>query len=363
MSVFDRALDRVETNIHKEHNCIPFSFPRFNNFLPGIEQKKYYIVTANSGVGKTQITDHMFWYTPYEFVKDNETDIKLKFFYYSLEMDKESKMLQMIARRLFMKYGIRTNVMAMQSIGKNRCSEELYEKMKECREYCEGLEDITFIHADQINPYGIYKEVKEWAEKNGTVHTKIEKRKNKQGKLEDVEFFDYYTPNDENVYPIVITDHLAELIPEKGMNLKATIEKHSNNMKLLRNNFGITCVDVQQQMASKEGVEHAKFNKHEPSLDGLGESKLTQRKANIILGLFAPSRHEITDYKGYDMTKMQDHFRWMMVLKNRNGISNVSTPLFYDGAVNVFKEMPKKDSPKLSLAYERACRLVLESML
>lgn len=49
MSVFDRALKRIQENREREYNCIPFDiFPRFSEYLPGIMQKTYYQVTANS---------------------------------------------------------------------------------------------------------------------------------------------------------------------------------------------------------------------------------------------------------------------------------------------------------------------------
>lgn len=50
MSVFDRALSRIEENRDKRFNCIPFTevLPRFSEYLPGITQKTYYQITANS---------------------------------------------------------------------------------------------------------------------------------------------------------------------------------------------------------------------------------------------------------------------------------------------------------------------------
>ena len=38
-------------------NCIPCPFVRFREVWPGIERKKYYIVTGQQKSGKTQFTD------------------------------------------------------------------------------------------------------------------------------------------------------------------------------------------------------------------------------------------------------------------------------------------------------------------
>lgn len=56
MSLFDRVyqqiVDRRERSLSGKINCIPFGLPRFEEEIPGIEQGKYYIVTANSKVGR-----------------------------------------------------------------------------------------------------------------------------------------------------------------------------------------------------------------------------------------------------------------------------------------------------------------------
>lgn len=55
-NLFDRVLtkikDRRERLLSGKINCIPWGLPRFENENPGIEQGKYYLITANSKVGK-----------------------------------------------------------------------------------------------------------------------------------------------------------------------------------------------------------------------------------------------------------------------------------------------------------------------
>ena len=352
-TIFDRAFEKVTVNRYKKINCIPFGLPRFEEYLPGIEKKKYYIITANAGVGKSQITDHLFLYQPYEYSLLNP-DIKVKWFIFSLEMDKETKWIQAIARYLFKNYGIRADTAQLQSIGKNRISQELWEKFKEAKSYMDRLEDhIIYFHDDPINPYGILKEIETYYKENGTIHYKEYDHQLDNGMVEKRKIFDYYVPNDPDTYIISITDHLSELVPEidkspngdkRKLSLKETIEKHSDNMKYLRNRYGHIPVDVQQQMASKEEQQFTMsgrsiISKLEPSLDGLAESKLTQRKANKVLGLFAPDRYELEEHAGYNIVAMGDSYRSLKILKNREGISNVRVGLYFDGAVNYFKEL------------------------
>ena len=91
----------------------------------------------------------------------------------------------------------------------------------------------------------------------------------------------------------------------------------------------------------QESVENKKANKLKPTLDGLGDSKLIGRDANVILGLFSPFRHEIPEYMGYDITKFKDRIRFLEIIGGREGGAGTICPLYFDGATNYFKELPK----------------------
>lgn len=334
--LFNDAWRRVEENRHNPINCIPFGFPRFEEYLPGIMKKHYYIVTANSGVGKSQLTDFMFLYQPFNFWLANKEKIRLKIYYFSLEMDKESKIVAGMSKRLYEKYKIRIDPKQILSFSKNRLPSYIYESLYKTKEYFEEFEDVVTLIDDQLTPSQINNFVENHAAKSGKIYYK---------NVEDQIVFDKYIPTNKNEYTIFITDHLAELSTERGQDLKATIETHSNNNRINRNKFGFTFIDVQQQMAAKEDQEFYQglsiTTKLEPSLHGLGESKLTQRKANVVLGLFAPNRFELPTYRGYNIGVLQDNFRSLSILKYRNGVSNVHVGLYFDGATNYFEELPQ----------------------
>jgi len=343
MKLFDRAIDKIDENRNKEFNCIPFDklLPKFSEYLPGITQKTYYIVTASSKVGKSQISDFMFLYHPYNFIKTSKDKIKLKIFYFSLEMDIETKLIAGIGKKLYDDYKIIAPVKQLLSQGKNRVSGELWDKIISLREYFEELEDILIINDGNINPTGIYKQMYKYATDNGTILKKRVNIKHEDTGADDtLEVFDRYIPNNPDEYVIIITDHLAELTCERGWGIKDTMEKHSDYMRILRNMFGYIPVDIQQQSASQESLDKFKAGKLEPSVEGLGESKLTARKANIILGLFSPYMHEIADYRGYDITKLKDNYRNLSIIRQRNDISSVNLGLYFNGACNYFSELP-----------------------
>lgn len=295
----------------------------------------------------------MFLYAPFNYYINHKDNIKLKIFYYSLEMDKQSKIIAGMSKYVYEKYKVKLDVQKLESKGVNRLTQDELTMVYDTRDYFDQLDEVLTIHDDQINPYGIYKELDNYARNNGKIVTKtIQIKDPDTHETVSKEIYDYYIPNNPNEYVIVIVDHLGELNLERGpdgrtMDLKGTIEKHSDNMRILRNKYGFTLIDVQQQMASKEDQEFYKglpiSAKLEPALHALGESKLTQRKANVVLGLFAPDRYQLPEYRGYNIRLLKDNFRDLSILKNRNGIGNVHVQLYFDGAVNYFKELPKSD--------------------
>ena len=66
--------------------------------------------------------------------------------------------------------------------------------------------------------------------------------------------------------------------------------------------------------------------------------------ANIVLGLFSPFKFSLREYEGYDITKFRDNIRFLEVLVNRDSEMGGICPLFFDGAVCQFNELPRPDN-------------------
>ena len=100
---------------------------------------------------------------------------------------------------------------------------------------------------------------------------------------------------------------------------------------------------IQQQSFEGEGNEAFKLNKVRPSVAGLGDTKYTSRDSNVVLGLFSPIRFGIENYLGYDIRKFKDNIRFLEMIVNRDGEMGGLCPLFFDGAVCQFNELPRPD--------------------
>ena len=70
---FDEVLNKIKTNRDNNkggyYNCIPFEgFERFKKIILGIRNSEQIIITASSGVGKTQLAKYMFIQSPLNYI-------------------------------------------------------------------------------------------------------------------------------------------------------------------------------------------------------------------------------------------------------------------------------------------------------
>jgi len=342
MSLFDRVFkyikDRRERVLTGKINCIPWGLPKFEAFNPGIEKAKYYLLTANSKVGKTQITDFLFVYNPFRQIKEKKLPIKLVIKYFSLEMSKEEKTLQFLCHLVFVMSNMRLIISPTDlSSARNPINSEVLDFIESHSDYInEFLSCVEFI--DNIrNPFGIFNYMRSYALKNGKQH-----KKNVAFTNEEVD--DYYEENNPEEYVMCIVDHAKLLSTENGGTVAQAIGDLSSKYFIqLRNKYYQIPVLIQQQAAAQESVDNMKANRLRPTLDGLGENKTTQQDANVIFGLFSPFRHHIPEYEGYDIKFFKDNIRFLEILGGRSGGAGTICALYFNGAVNYFKELPKAD--------------------
>jgi hypothetical protein len=256
-----------------------------------------------------------------------------------------------ICKKLFTDYGIITDINFVLSRGKNRISQEIYNKVLETRKYFEQMEDVLEIFDGSMNPTGINHRMLQIAKQNGNYLMKTVD----DGKGGKIEVFDRYVPHNPNMYTMVLIDHVSLTKKEKGYNTKETIDRLSEYLIPMRNNFGFIPVVVQQIGRGNSTADRMKLDRLEPQLSDFKDSGNTQQDANVILSLFAPKRYELERFRGYDITKLRDRFRSLTILKNRDGESDIRIGLHFVGEAGHFAELPKlkqfEADPKLYNQY------------
>jgi len=338
---FKRIEDKRQRILDGKINCIPWGLKRFEDESPGIEQKKIYLITAATKVGKTQITDWLFLYNVVQQVIDNNLDIRIKIFYFTLEMSKEEKMLSCFSNILYMKEKIIISPKELKSTQQSKpLSNDILILLKKYKPYFDKIEEVVEFIDSVRHPFGIFSLVRDYAMANGTIHYKdIDIDGNKTTVV------DYYEPNDPDEYVITIVDHIGLISSEKRNGIHLSLHESmsvlsSDYLIKLRNRFGYIGVIVQQQALVGENIEHKKAGMLRPSLANLGDNKLTSRDINVAFGLFSPYRNELPEYMGYDITKFEDNIRFLEIITARDGGAGTICPLYFDGAVNYFKELP-----------------------
>lgn len=62
-----------------------------------------------------------------------------------------------------------------------------------------------------------------------------------------------------------------------------------------------------------------------------------------MLAIYDPYRDGLKNYRGYDIEKLSDHFRSLMVLKNRFGESDVEVGVNFFGNICYWFELDRPD--------------------
>lgn len=64
---------------------------------------------------------------------------------------------------------------------------------------------------------------------------------------------------------------------------------------------------------------------------------------DCLIGVFNPFKHELPEYKKYDITKLQNYCRFAEVILNRGGQCGGIVGLYFDGVTCDWAELPKPD--------------------
>jgi hypothetical protein len=329
------------------------------------------MVTAGSGVGKTQVTKALYVREPLEYALKN--NLNLKIFYFALEESEQEFIDTMICNFISARCDVRMDLLTLQGYREKSLDAGFMalidSHIDEIEELLEKVEIIDSVY----NPTGVYKYCRDHADRTGKHHyedrefikQKIDQDGNFYTVKEKTKVYSHYVPNDPSAFTIVIVDHMSLLTPEKikdtgsMMNQHQTMAHWSTNyaLKQVTKHWGWAVVNVIQQEQSGEKEQFTNKGesiqkKTEPSLAGFANNKEIQRDAKVIIGVYSPDRYGFDDYHGYDIRRFRDTFRAMKILKNRFGAPNKYHHFLFDGATNRFKELPKADERDVLVNYE-----------
>jgi len=281
--------------------------------------------------------------------------MKLKILYFSLEMSKESKVLQAISYKLNKDYNISISPQHLRSTFAGYILDDRVLKIIQCSDFQSWLrkfESIVTLVDDIRSPDRIHAFVKGYAEKHGRY-------------IIENDIIQDYIPDDPEEHIIVICDHLSLLMPDNGDTLHMAMYKYSAYHCLeFRDRFKYTVVNIQQQSAdsAKQQFDYrgnSILEKVRPSPDGLADMRLSARDVNLMISLFNPYSYNIEEYEGIDLRRIGRWHRELFVNLNRDGMANAQLQLYFNGAVNEFMELPREmDDTMYKLIQNKVNKLI-----
>lgn len=348
--VLENAKERREKILSGKVNCIPSPFKTFRYDFPGVELGTYYLVSGGAKSSKSKITNFLFLFNSILYAYHHPELVRLKVFYALLEEKAENITGKFICYLLYILSDkkIRIDIKTFKSVDEGRVLSSDILELLGTLEYQSILkffeEHVVFI--PDRNPTGVYHTLEKYAEANGTIHRKMVEGYEK-------EIFDYYEPNDPDEYVLCIIDHISLISCERSMDLRNSIKKLSEYLKIVRNKYNYIPVVVQQQNSESLSLEAFKANKIRPTQKGLADSQDPGKDCDVMLGITSPFSWELKEYLKYDITKLRGYCKFLEIVLGRDGESNAILGMYFDGATGYYAPLPKYDNiPELNKVYQ-----------
>jgi hypothetical protein len=341
---YEDFIERVENGRQGYYQGFTTGSAKLDGAIQAVQKATYYLIGGNTGTGKTAFADHCFVLKPYEeFLKsrvneklnDTESKLKLRIFYNSFEVERTRKIGKFVAHHLYNKFRIITDINTIFSAGKNKLSDELYEKIKLSRDYIEKMEDYVHITDNTTNPTGIYMQLKKYMDSKGKV-VPVKKMVN------GVEItFNKYIPDDPYEIVLSITDHVGLLRPEKeATTKKERIDKYSQQCIDLRNFYGVSSVAISQFNRDIADMDRRRFAELTVQIEDFKDTGNASEDANIVMGLFNPTRYNLNTYSNLDISRFASRYRNVVILKQRDGSDMLKLHQNFLGEVGYFRDFP-----------------------
>ena len=351
MNLFYETLKNIEQKAEIKQkggfNGIPYPYPRLAEFLPSIDRETVIGITSYTGAAKSKFLRYTYIIHPYEFSIINDYPILID--YYSMEDSAMKVYKNILCNYLYSKHKMRISTFDLDSKFKSLSSDVL-KRIKEAEGYMQDFSNKVRIKDNLTHPYAIYRDVYKTATELGEIITKPADYDNTKQQIID------YKPKD-NTHWIIVCDNLNNIDKEKHHHDKkeAMDSFVQRDCRLLYSKiFKATIVIIHQQALEAERQQFTNaggsiLEKIKPSLANLGGTKEVVRSYHLVLSLFAPHKFKIEKYKDYDIKMIGNNFRELEVLKTNDGFDNVSVPLYFDGAAELFRELPHSEKQKEEL--------------
>lgn len=343
---------------------------RVSRYLYGTQRGRYYLIGADSSVGKTTLADFMYILNAWQSAK--KRGVAIKIFYCSLEVSKTDKIARWVSYYIFLSTGkCMPSEFILGRVEGNLVTDDDLKLIMDAYDKVNTMMKDIIILDTGTSPTAIYESIINYHyEKEGKVIRRkpsaADVRNGVKGDVID------YIPNDPNAYTLLAIDHLGLLDPENGLDLKGTMDRMSKYGIRLKNIFKTTCVFIQQfstdlLQSKRQHMMSMPANKRAsaiiPTRLDFGDSKTLFRDAEIVIGLVKPYLFDIEEFWGISTSKVSsgglgEYMIAQCLMKNRYGTSNKIMPLFINPIAGTSYDLPNSlDQSVMAPWYNKAKEL------
>lgn len=330
--IWDSLKSTIQRGVEGKNKGIPFDgFTTFSNYICNIQQGRYDLIFAGTGVGKTALVDSTYVFGAIKFLKQNPNYINdLEIIYYSLEITPEVKVAKYISARLWQDHQILTTVNEILSRGNNKIRPEVLKLIDEYESELNDLQNKYLFFRSYCNPDYLYSDIVKYAKSRGTVHY------DHDGNILS------YTPKNPNLITLIIIDHSGLINKGKYKTLKEAIDQASKHLVFFRNVFNFSPVVISQINRGSEQMERRDNGDNwMPMLSDIKETGGLAEDANTVIGVASPFYLQVDKCLGFDITKFKDRYRLVKICKNRDGESNLLASFLFIGEIGQYTQLGK----------------------
>ena len=360
------VLKEVDKGIEGVNIGIPFPMKRLGKKINGIQKQMLILVGGAGGTGKTALVDFLYVLVPYLWIKaqknkDKGSTINLKVTYHSMERSKKYKLQKWTCVYLYLKHKLVIDVPTINGWSSKLfdVTPEIREKIESAQDFINGMIDsgIVNIIDGAMHPTAILSGVTKYADAHGkTEYDKIIVN----GKPMNVN--PRYTPNDPDLYHVIILDHMKKLKRESGNSEKDNIDLMSGYCGFMRDRYGYIPIMISQFNRGLSDSSRMKNKVLAPEPSDFASSSNMYDDADLVIGLFNPFKLKIISDLGFDVGKFvtdsgYNRYRSLHVLKNTFGVDDVAAGVLFRGEMGLWEELPKwDDKADLKIVYEKLKR-------
>lgn len=349
LTLTQKILKNHEDFVQGKINYLPFKkLGKFTDYFPGFMRGEVTGLTGTPASSKTSLLKHWVVHQGIEWAIKEKKNYHV--IYIGLEESAQQFQYSMLSYQGYVKHGLQYNIKDFESIGRTIDKKDI-PLLEDTEKRVEKMLPYISYHTNVYNSYGIWKIVRDFAQKRGTFYLKDVPVTS----FDKDSSWDHYVPNDPDEFVVVVIDHL--LLIRHQQNEKDQAEAIWNTVEFQRSysvnklNYSVVC--IHHQNADSENQDSRKEGSILPTENGLAVNKQVARSYFNLLGVANPNKanqgsvtQNIRLWDGHNLGVFKNYIRTLNILKSRFGETNVHDSVFFGGRTGWFDTIPTPGSPE-----------------